>query len=110
MRRPDEIGRLGSAFSVMATRVAESREVLEARVQARARELDEARQELDQFFSMSIDLLCIAGTDGRFKRVNPAWEEVLGWTAADLTSVPYVDLVHPDEVAATTIEAENLSS
>ena len=92
-----------------ATRVAESREVLEARVQGRTRELDEARQELDQFFSMSIDLLCIAGTDGRFKRVNPAWEEVLGWTAADLTSVPYIDLVHPDDVAATTIEAEKLA-
>jgi PAS domain S-box-containing protein len=109
VRRHDEIGRLGSAFNVMATRVAESREVLEARVQARTRELDEAREELDQFFSMSIDMLCIAGTDGRFKRVNPAWEEVLGWKAADLTSVPYIDLVHPEDVAATTIEAAKLA-
>jgi PAS domain S-box-containing protein len=109
VRRRDEIGRLGSAFNVMAAHVAESREQLEARVESRTRELEAARQELDQFFSMSIDLHCIAGVDGRFKRMNPAWEQTLGWTTADLTSVPYIDLVHPDDVGATTAEASKLA-
>jgi PAS domain S-box-containing protein len=58
-------------------------------------------QELDQFFNVSLDLLCTADLEGRFRRVNPAWEEVLGWTQADLTSVPYEQFVHPDDVAAT---------
>jgi PAS domain S-box-containing protein len=109
VRRTDEIGRLGAAFNVMAAQVAKSREALEARVQERTQQLEHARQELDQFFSMSIDLLCIAGTDGRFRRVNPAWEEVLGWTPEDLTSAPYVNLVHPDDVEATAAETTKLA-
>ena len=51
----------------MAGRVAESHDALEARVQARTQELHQAREEMDQFFSMSLDLLCIADFEGRFR-------------------------------------------
>ena len=68
-----------------------------------------ARQELDQFFSLSLDLLGIADVDGRFKRVNAAWERALGWTAAELTSGPYLDFVHPDDREATAAQAEGLA-
>jgi PAS domain S-box-containing protein len=108
--RSDEIGRLGTAFNVMVERLARSHEDLEARVRTRTSELEHARNEMDQFFSLTLELLCIAGMDGRFQRVNPAWERVLGWTDADLTSVPYLDLVHPDDRAATEREAVLLSS
>jgi PAS domain S-box-containing protein len=100
----DEVARLGSAFNLMATRFAESHDALEARVQARTAELERAREELDQFFSMSPDLLCIADKKGQFTRVNPAWEQALGWTAAELTSVPFLDLVHPDDAESTARE------
>ena len=53
--------------------------------------------------------LCIADVQGRFTRVNPAWEEVLGWTPEDLTASPYLDLVHPDDVAATARESAKLA-
>jgi PAS domain S-box-containing protein len=105
----DEIGRLGSAFTVMAARVAESHDALEARVQSRTQALEQSREELDQFFSMSLDLLCIASLEGQFTRVNPAWEGVLGWTAADLTAVPYLTLVHPDDMASTAHESAKLA-
>lgn len=105
----DEIGRFGSAFNVMAARVAESHDVLEARVQTRTQELSQSEEELDQFFSMSLDLLCIADLEGRFTRVNPAWQEVLGWTAADLTASPYLNLVHPDDTASTARESAKLA-
>jgi PAS domain S-box-containing protein len=105
----DEIGRFGSAFNVMAARVAESRDVLEARVQARTQELNQSQEELDQFFSVSLDLLCIADFEGRFTRVNPAWQEALGWTAADLTASPYLNLVHPDDTASTARESARLA-
>lgn len=107
--RGDEIGRLGAAFNVMAARVAESHEDLEAQVQVRTRELEHAREELDRFFSLSLDLLCISGVDGRFRRVNPAWEQILGWTSADLVATPYLDFVHPDDRALTTAEATKLA-
>lgn len=105
----DEVGRLGSAFNTMAARVAESRDVLEARVQARTQELTDSREEMDQFFAMSLDLLCIADLAGTFTRVNPAWEQVLGWSASDLTSAPYVQLVHPDDRASTACESAKLA-
>jgi PAS domain S-box-containing protein len=52
-----------------------------ARTVARRRH---AAEELDHFFDISTDLLCIAGTDGYFKRLNPAWERALGYTTDEL--------------------------
>lgn len=106
----DEVARLSSAFNVMASRVAESREALERRVAERTRDLELARGELDQFFSMSLDLLCIADTQGQFTRVNPAWEEILGWSAEELTGAPYITFVHPDDVGVTATETQKLAA
>ena len=54
-------------------------------------------------------MLCIGGFDGYFKLVNPAWQRVLGYTAEELTSSPWLDFVHPDDRDATIREGENLS-
>ncbi|HYM22484.1 MAG TPA: ATP-binding protein [Vicinamibacterales bacterium] len=58
-------------------------------------------EQLDQFFGLSLDMLCIAGTDGRFKRLNPAWTTTLGWTDEELRTRPYIEFVHPDDRPAT---------
>ncbi len=49
----------------------------------------------------ALDMLCIAA-DGRLVAVNHAFERVLGWSAEELTSRPFLDFVHPDDVEATT--------
>jgi PAS domain S-box-containing protein len=69
-----------------------------------------AQGEIDLFFSVSIDLLCVAGTDGYFKRVNPAFESVLGYTSEELQRRPMVDFVHPDDRLKTEKELQRLAS
>ena len=44
------------------------------------RNVTQAATELEQFFDLSIDLLCVVGFDGYFKRVNSAWERTLGYS------------------------------
>ena len=58
-------------------------------------------RDLDRIFTLSQDLVCIAGFDGRFNRVNPSWERVLGFTPQELTTTPFLEFVHPDDRAST---------
>ena len=43
-----------------------------------------AADELERFFDLSLDLLCVASLDGYFLRLNPAWDRVLGFEDAEL--------------------------
>lgn len=94
VKRQDEIGLLARTLNQMA-------DELELRVM----EL----HEFQRFFELSINLLCIAGTDGYFKRVNPAFEKALGWERERLLGHPFLELVHPDDVRATEDEIHKLS-
>jgi len=67
-----------------------------------------AEEQLERLFSLSPDLLCVAGTDGFFKQVNPAFEQVLGYDLEEMLSRPIVEFVHPDDRDETAREIERL--
>jgi PAS domain S-box-containing protein len=70
-------------------------------------DLKKAREELEGVFTLSIDMICIAGYDGYFKRLNPAWQKTLGYSTEELMARPYSEFVHPEDREATIQRAEN---
>jgi len=71
--------------------------------------LRQRTEELDRFFSINLDLLCIADTDGTFRRLNRAWEITLGYGLSELEGRRFLDFVHPDDMAATLEAISKLS-
>ena len=50
-----------------------------------------------KLFEMTSDLLATISLDGCFTLLNPAWEQLLGWTREELQSRPVDEFVHPDD-------------
>jgi PAS domain S-box-containing protein len=72
-------------------------------------ELANSEEILSHFFDLSQDYLCIAGFDGYFKKLNPAFVNLLGYTEQELLSFPISDLIYePDRLRTATIR-ENLT-
>jgi len=70
------------------------------------------RAELKNFeslFQLSNDLICVAGIDGFFKKINPAFKKLLGWDADILLSTSFLDLIHHDDLERTKHELQLLA-
>ena len=53
---------------------------------------------------------CIGGTDGYFKKVNSAFTTTLGWNKEEMLRHPFTFFLHPDDIASSLIELENLKA
>jgi len=65
---------------------------------------------LVKFFTYAPELLCIAGPDGYFKKVNPAFARLLGYDEDELLSQPFTNFVHPDDQQNTKARLKDISS
>jgi PAS domain S-box-containing protein len=99
------LARLHATYADLSVVLAEREATIEEEIEQRTR----AERERDQLFDLGLDMLCVAGFDGYYKQLNPAWEKTLGWTLAELMARPYVDFIHPDDLEKTFREAEGLS-
>ncbi len=93
------IGWIGTATDIddrkrAETAMADANAQLEETVEARSRELD-------RMFDLSTDILTIADLDGKFLSVSPAWERITGWPSEEAGERSFLELLHPDDLAAT---------
>lgn len=65
------------------------------------RRVEERTAERDRMWTTSPDLMVVLAPDGTYRRLNPAWRSVLGYKPAELIGIPAINLVHPDDLAAT---------
>jgi len=86
---------LGSVFGILVILV--STLYINHQTMARIR----TQRELDRFFTLTNDLYCIAGFDGYFRRINPAWEKTFGYTMEELLAKPFEHFLHPDDLKKT---------
>lgn len=106
--------RIRGAFEVYAFQIAPNRMAVvfeDITDRKRAEEaLRRQTEEMERYFSRSLDLLCIADTRGRFIRLNPEWERVLGYPVSELEGRAFLDLVHPDDREATLEAVSRLAA
>jgi PAS domain S-box-containing protein len=111
LARKDEVERsgrraaagIGAALAVSVGLLAAAFVLLRREIAGR----DAAQNELDRFFSLSLDLLAIFDSRA-FVRLNPAWERALGFRPDELVGRAYLDFVHPDDADSTKSEASRL--
>ncbi len=67
-------------------------------------------KKMDRFFEITLDLVCIGESDGYLRRLNPAWETLLGHSIETLTSQPWKNFIHPDDYAHTVAAHDQLQA
>jgi len=63
----------------------------------------------NRLWTLSRDIMLVAGFDGVITAVNPAWTATFGWFEDELLSRNFLDLVHPDDLIETQKAAAALS-
>lgn len=84
-------------------------EVAAAITQYLESDLRRAERDLVRFFELSLDLFCIAGVDGYFRRINANFPRALGYSEKQLLLRPFLDFVHPEDQASTATAISDLS-
>ena len=79
--------------------ISEEESILELKKEIEILKLE--KEELNRFFSLNVDLLCIADQHGNFLKLNKSWESVLGYSLEELQNQKFVNFIHPDDIPIT---------
>lgn len=73
-------------------------------------QLESLRTELESFFSIAPDMMCIADHSGRCIKVNSAWKKLMGYDSEELEGSRYLDLCHPEDRPAAVSMATGMQA
>ena len=62
----------------------------------------------NKFFDLTLDMLCVADIDGYFKKLNPSFAKILGWSEEELMRNRFIDYIHPEDVDISMKEFKKL--
>lgn len=79
------------------------------RLLSRLSETEDSQITLDRFFSISSDLMAVAGKDGHLKKVSKSLVNTLGYSEAALLSTPFFEFIHPDDKESTRENIKTLN-
>lgn len=112
----DEISRLYEAFNLLMQRVKQREgeilqlnSELEIKIDQRTKELRAKSEELDNYFNNALDLFCIFDFNGFFRKTNPQWLQVLGYSATELEGYQFYKFVHPEDQFKTLAAMRSLN-
>ncbi len=66
--------------------------------------------DVSAFFDVSLDMLCIRDLDGRLIKLSRSWEDVLGYSLAELEGGAMLALIHPDDIEMTRAEMARIEA
>lgn len=105
---PVEVSTTHIWFDDTELHVAYARNITERKEAEKA--IKEKTEELNNFFTSALDLLCIADMEGVFRRLNLEWETTLGYSVDELNGTNFISYVHPDDVDVTLKAMNKLSN
>lgn len=102
---------LGLAAASFQSAILNARELhlTNRRLLSEIQERESLARQLRNFFELSVDLFCIANTDGFLVRINSSWTRILGHTEEALLRQPFLNLVHEDDREATLAKLTELT-
>lgn len=66
-------------------------------------------EEVNRFFNFSADMLCILGRKGYFKKINPAFSKILGFSMESIITQPYNTFIHPQDLAFVNTQIKSIA-
>jgi len=73
------------------------------------RRLREELRSFEKLFKLSNDLVFIGGIDGYFRKINPAFTKILGWSEEHILTTSSFEFYHPDDIENTATELRKLA-
>jgi PAS domain S-box-containing protein len=80
-----------------------------ASLSQKVNQMEAKDRQLNNFFNLSLDFMCLANTEGYFTKVNPTFCSVLGYTEKELLENSFLSFVHPEDLPSTIKVIERLS-